>query len=158
MKASLSCQRVCLITDTWTSLQNLNYICVTTHFIDCDWILHKKILKFCLVPIHKGDTIGRVLENIMLDWGINSIVTITVDNASSNDVGIDHMKKRINDKNSSVFGGEILHLRYVAHILNIVVNVSLKELEDSICNVRNAVRYVRSSSSKMARFKRCIER
>jgi hypothetical protein len=26
--------RVCLTTDSWTSVQNLNYMCITAHFID----------------------------------------------------------------------------------------------------------------------------
>ena len=30
-----ACQRVCVTTDTWTSLQRINYMCVTAHFIDC---------------------------------------------------------------------------------------------------------------------------
>ncbi|KAL2902339.1 Zinc finger BED domain-containing protein RICESLEEPER 3 [Bienertia sinuspersici] len=34
--------RVCLTTDTWTSGQNLSYMCLTAHFIDDDWKLHKK--------------------------------------------------------------------------------------------------------------------
>jgi hypothetical protein len=34
---------VCLTTDCWTSVQNLNYMCVTTQFIDSDWNLHKRI-------------------------------------------------------------------------------------------------------------------
>jgi hypothetical protein len=34
LKALLSGQRVCLTTDTWTSLQNLNYMCVTAYFIN----------------------------------------------------------------------------------------------------------------------------
>ena len=29
-------QRVSLTTDTWTSIQNLNYICLTCHYIDGD--------------------------------------------------------------------------------------------------------------------------
>jgi hypothetical protein len=29
-------QKVCLTTDTWTSVQNLNYLCLTCHFIDSD--------------------------------------------------------------------------------------------------------------------------
>jgi hypothetical protein len=158
LKALMSGQRICLTTDTWTSIQNLNYMCVTAHFIDCDWVLHKKILKFCLIPNHKGDTIGKVLENTMLDWRIHSIFTITIDNASSNDVGIDYVRRRIKEKNSTVLGGEFLHMRCATHILNLIVNDGLKELEDSICNVRNAVKFVRSSPSKMAKFKRCIER
>jgi hypothetical protein len=45
--------RVCLTTDTWTSVQNLNYMCVTCHFIDSDWNLHKRIINFSLIPKHK---------------------------------------------------------------------------------------------------------
>jgi hypothetical protein len=28
--------RVCLTTDCWTSIQNLNYICITAHFINSE--------------------------------------------------------------------------------------------------------------------------
>jgi hypothetical protein len=157
LKALMSGQRICLTTDTWTSIQNLNYMCVTTHFIDFNWILHKKIVKFCLVPNHKGETIGRVLDNTMQECGFHSIFTITIDNASSNDIGVDYVRRRIKENNSTVLGGEFIHMRCVVHILNLVVNDGLKELDDSICNVRNAVRFVRASSARMTRFKRCIE-
>ena len=30
-------QRVCVTMDTWTSIQNLNYMVVTAYFIDKDW-------------------------------------------------------------------------------------------------------------------------
>jgi hypothetical protein len=158
LKALLNGQRVCLTTNTWTSLHNLNYMCVTAHFIDSDWIMHKKILKFCPIPDYKGETIGRVLETLLLEWGIDSIFTITVDNASSNDVCIEYMKGMMKDKNFTVLGGEFLHMRCVAHILNLVVNDSLKDVNDAICNVRNAVIYVRSSPARMKKFKECIER
>ena len=59
-KVLMACQRVCLTTDTWTSIQNLNYLCLTAHYIDVDWVYHKKILNFCLVHDHKGETISRV--------------------------------------------------------------------------------------------------
>ena len=47
-------QQVCVTTDTWTSIQNLNYMVVTTHFIDGDWTYQKKILNFCPKLITKG--------------------------------------------------------------------------------------------------------
>ena len=46
LKSMLKGQRFCLTTDTWTSVQNLNYMCLTGHFIDADWKLQKKILSF----------------------------------------------------------------------------------------------------------------
>lgn len=66
-------------------MQNLNYLCLTAHFIDNEWKLHKRILNFCLIKNHKGETIDRRIE---LSWGISKIFTLTVDNASSNDTAI----------------------------------------------------------------------
>ena len=57
-------QRVCLTIDTWTLIQNLNYLCLT--YTDIDWVYHKNILNFCLVPNHKGETIGKVVESCLL--------------------------------------------------------------------------------------------
>ena len=53
-REALKGHRVCLTTDTWTSIQNLNYMSLTGHFIDDDWNLHKRILNFCQVENHKG--------------------------------------------------------------------------------------------------------
>jgi hypothetical protein len=36
LKAFLSGKRACITADTWTSLQNINYVCVTASFIDFD--------------------------------------------------------------------------------------------------------------------------
>ena len=43
---SLKGRRVCLTTDTWTSIQNLNYMSLMCHFVDDAWKLHKRILNF----------------------------------------------------------------------------------------------------------------
>ncbi|KAA0065395.1 zinc finger BED domain-containing protein RICESLEEPER 2-like isoform X3 [Cucumis melo var. makuwa] len=67
---------------------------ITTHFIDDDWNLHKRILNFCQVANHKGDTIGRAIEKCLEGWGIDRLFTVTVDNASSNDVVIAYLVKK----------------------------------------------------------------
>jgi hypothetical protein len=36
----MTSQRVCLTIDTWTSIQNMNYMYVTGHFIDPNWTDH----------------------------------------------------------------------------------------------------------------------
>ena len=93
LKSALSGQRICITTDTWTSIQNINYMCLTAHFIDKDWNLHKRILNFCQVESHKGDAIGKVVEDCLRDWGIESICTVTVDNASYKNGTIQYLKK-----------------------------------------------------------------
>ena len=56
---------VSLTIDTWTLIQNVNYMCVTTYYIDEVFRLHKKILKFCLIGDHKGETTWIALENCL---------------------------------------------------------------------------------------------
>ncbi|CAL5188539.1 unnamed protein product [Lathyrus oleraceus] len=62
---STDSQMVSLTTDTWTLIQNMNYMCVTAHYIDDEWNLKKMILSFDLTADHKGDTIGITLGNRM---------------------------------------------------------------------------------------------
>ena len=70
-------QWVCVTTDTWTSIQNLNYMAVTAHFIDGDLTYQKKILNFCPITNHKGDTIDKAVESCLLKWGIDRLFTNT---------------------------------------------------------------------------------
>jgi hypothetical protein len=73
-------------------------------------------------------------------------------------LGIDYIKKRLKDKNYVVLGAKFLHMRCAAHILNLVVHEGLDELGDCIDNIRNTVKYMEASPSRMAKFKSCIER
>ncbi|KAL3536596.1 hypothetical protein ACH5RR_005057 [Cinchona calisaya] len=59
--------RVCLTTNTWTSIQNLNYMCLTAHFIYDNWTLHKKIINFCPITSHAGEVIGTAVKNCLLE-------------------------------------------------------------------------------------------
>nr|KYP73700.1 Putative AC9 transposase [Cajanus cajan] len=148
---------VSLTTDCCTSVQNLSYLCLTTHFIDDNWKVHKKILNFFPITNHKGKTIGRRIEKWLEGWLIGRVFNITTDNASANDLAISYLKSRMKDWNTHPLKGIHLHVRCCAHILNLVVNDGLKDYHESISRIRNVVRYVRASPSRMDRFKICIK-
>ncbi|KAF2304059.1 hypothetical protein GH714_026722 [Hevea brasiliensis] len=150
-------QRVCITTDTWTSLQRINYMCITVHYVDDNWTLHKKILNFCPITSHKGDDIGMAVESCLLNWGIKRVFTVTVDNASSNDVAIAYLKKKIVGWGFSILNCKYLHMRCIAHIINLVVVDGLKETNVSVKRVREAVRYIRQSPARLQKFKSCCE-
>jgi hypothetical protein len=150
-------QSICLTTDCWTSVQNMSYLCLTAHFIDHDWKMHKRILNFCPIVDHKGLTIGKKIEKCLEEWLIGKVFTVTVDNASSNDVAITYLKNTISDWNSHPLKGEYMHVRCCAHILNLVVQDGLKDYHSSIRKIRNAVNYVRKSPGRLERFKTCIK-
>ncbi|CAN0876613.1 Putative AC transposase [Linum grandiflorum] len=144
--------RVCLTTDIWASSHHVDYMCLTAHFIDRDWQLQKRILNFAPISDHTGITIAKAIETHLIDWGIGRILTVTVDNASANDWGMAYLRKRLNNWKGSVLKGEHIHMRCCAHILSLIVKEGLKVVDDSIYRVRSAVKYVRSSNSRIRRF------
>ena len=160
LKNLISGQRVSLTTDIWTSIHNNSYMVVTAHFIDSHWHLHRRILSFTPILNHKGDTIEKQLEDCLLDWNIDKVFCVTVDNASANDVALSHLKKRLKSRreDSLVLNGEYMHVRCCAHILNLIVTDGLKDLNDSVISIRNAIKYVRSSGSRLQAFKYYVER
>lgn len=150
--------RVSLTTDTWTSVQNINYLVLTAHFIDDTWTLHKRILNFAVIPDHKGKTIGTLVESCLLDWGIERVFSIVVDNASSNQVALDYIKEKIGNWNCLLLGGSFMHVRCCCHVLNLIVRDGMEELDNSIDAIRNAVKYIRSSPARLDRFRKCAIR
>ena len=128
-------------------------MCLTCHFIDNDWKLHKRILNFCIVDDHKGETIGRKIELSLRAWGIDSISTLIVDNASSNSGTIKFLETVTKDWKRTILDHKFLHIRCCAHILNLIVGDGLKERESSIAKVHEVVRYVKSSPNRFQIFK-----
>ena len=118
--------------------------------------MQKRILNFVQIANHKGETIGKAIEACLEDWGIDKVFTVTVDNAASNALAISHIKKRLQSWKTAVCDGGYLHMRCSTHILNLVVNDGLKEVDDSIVAVRNAIKYVRASPARLARFQGCV--
>ena len=112
-----------------------------------------------MINNHKGETIRKVIESCLHEWGIERIFTITVDNASANDVAINYVKRKLKTWSNYglVLDGEFLHMRCCAHIVNLIVTEALKEMHDSILSIHHVVKYIRSSPSRLQKFKRCVE-
>lgn len=100
------CKRVELTTDCWSSVQNPNYLTLTAHSIDNEWRYQKRIISFSSIPNHKGETIGRKIEEVMREWGLRNVSTVTVDNTSSNDMAVAYLKKRFKIMNGLMIDGD----------------------------------------------------
>ncbi|XP_019184812.1 PREDICTED: zinc finger BED domain-containing protein RICESLEEPER 2-like [Ipomoea nil] len=98
-----------------------------------------------------------MIEKCLRDWAIDKVFTITVDNASSNDVATQYLKRKLNNVSGTLLEGKYIHMRCVAHIINLVVTDGLKEVNESITRVRSSVKYVRQSPARLHRFKECID-
>ena len=105
---------------------------VTAHFIDEDWKYHKKIINFIMVKGHKGKDLGKNLQRCLMEWGLERVMIVTMDNASNNDGCIVHLRKCLVDAKTSIADGKFLHMRGASDIVNLIVQDGLEEVELSI--------------------------
>ncbi|PWA71318.1 zinc finger BED domain-containing protein RICESLEEPER 2 [Artemisia annua] len=144
-----------LTTDTWTSTcQKINYMVITAHFVDDDWVMHKRVINFKRVNNHRGEDIGRVLLKCINEWGIKNVMTITVDNISSNDKALKYLIEHLPGMYDN---GKHFHIRCMAHILNLVVKDGLKVHEKAVETIGSAVKYIKNSSQRIEKFKVSIK-
>uniref|UniRef100_A0A803LGY1 BED-type domain-containing protein n=1 Tax=Chenopodium quinoa TaxID=63459 RepID=A0A803LGY1_CHEQI len=146
--------RISLTSDCWTSITTDGYMSLTAHFVDNQWNLQKKILNFrFLPPPHTGVHMSDHVYDFLKEWGIQKkIMCITLDNASSNDVFADVIKNELD----LVCGGDYFHVRCCAHILNLIVQDGLKEINEAVVKVRETVKYCKGSQARKQRFLTCV--
>ncbi|CAN1347900.1 Putative AC transposase [Linum perenne] len=144
---------ISITTDCWTSLRNHNFICVTAHFIGRNWQLHKKIINFKKITSHKGEDIADSIITCLDEWGIKRVLCCTLDNASANDVAMRHLRERLQLRMGNTLDGRFLHMRCVAHIINLVVQTGIEVIGMSVRRVREACKWITASVSRIDRFK-----
>ena len=90
----------------------------------------------------------------MLDWGIERVFTIVVDNASANKVAIRYLTNKLKTwkDDALVLNGHFMHVRCCAHIMNLIINEGLKKLDNNIISIRNVIKYVRSYIARLKAF------
>uniref|UniRef100_A0A803P7E6 BED-type domain-containing protein n=1 Tax=Cannabis sativa TaxID=3483 RepID=A0A803P7E6_CANSA len=154
LKDILKHESVSIAVDTWTSIQNLSYMVITAHWIDCDYKFRKRIINFCQLVDHTEKKMKLGIWDCLNDWGITKLVGVTLNDSSFNDAIIKYLIRWFKDKDKSlVLDGKFLHVRCSAYIMNLIVSEGLAENYDSIAAIRNAVRFVRSSQSRLDDFK-----
>ncbi|CAJ2662136.1 unnamed protein product [Trifolium pratense] len=104
------------------------------------WNLQSCILRFIYVPApHSSDILCASLVKCLMEWNIDTkLSTITLDNCSTNDAMIDKIKEKLS-LNTLLRDGSLLHMRCVAHILNLIVKDGLEVLKDGIERIRDSV-------------------
>ncbi|XP_030959154.1 zinc finger BED domain-containing protein RICESLEEPER 2-like [Quercus lobata] len=129
-------------------------MCLTCHFVDSSWKLQKRIINFCHVPPpHSGIVISNTIFKSLLDWGLkNKVYTITWDNANNNNVAVRILNDAI--KRKLILGGKIFHVCCCAHIINLLVQEGLSEIEMVIENICESVKYLIASKARLIKFGR----
>ncbi|KAL0373038.1 UNVERIFIED_CONTAM: putative AC transposase [Sesamum calycinum] len=97
-------------------------------------------------------------KKLHLDRCIGITLTITVDNASSNDGAILYLQKKFDNWGTNILGGKYVHMRCIAHIVNLIVQDGLRNKEEhlAISRIRGAIRW--NSTYLMLEAATCLKR
>ncbi|KAJ1272953.1 hypothetical protein BS78_06G242500 [Paspalum vaginatum] len=101
--------------------------------------------------------IEEAITKCLADYGVKEkMFTITLDNASNNMTLSDLLQE--SGKSDLLFGGEHLLVRCCCHILNILVQDGISVANSAIELIRNLVRHIDSSPSRIQAFNEIAER
>ncbi|GJW99918.1 zinc finger BED domain-containing protein RICESLEEPER 2-like protein [Tanacetum coccineum] len=107
--------------------------------------------------IGRGVDIGKEIESCLNEWEFDNILSISVDNASSNDGAIEFMKMILEKKSNCLLRGKWLHIRCAAHVINLIVQDGMKKVDKSIEGIRCAVKWIKKSGSRIEKFTKCAQ-
>lgn len=105
--------------DIWTSKNVLSFLVIRAHWISKDLQYNTQMLDFAPIDTHDGENQCRIFIECLTRFEIplNKIVAYIMDNASSNDTFIYHLRKH----GIAIRSDADLEIRCLAHILNLSV-------------------------------------
>ncbi|KAI3937036.1 hypothetical protein MKX01_015251 [Papaver californicum] len=129
---------------------------ITAHFLDKNWVLHKRIISYTLLDkSHSGEHIAELLiQKLVNEWGISKkIFALSMDNANANTVLIDRLKLLLPDLPSK---GDLFHVICCCHILHLIVDDGkrkVKEFQAMISHVKSNLEFTFASSVRYDQFR-----
>ncbi|KAG8091271.1 hypothetical protein GUJ93_ZPchr0011g27438 [Zizania palustris] len=81
--------------------------------------------------------------------GSDRIVSITLDNASANTTAMQILEPQL----QSYIGGYVIHQRCICHIINLITQAGMREIDALLSKIRRAVRFIAGHTVVRARFR-----
>jgi hypothetical protein len=140
-----------LTSDIWTSShQKTSYISVVAHYLNNSYCLNKRVIGFRVMnDSHTGTAIANHILEVVNDFEIkNNILSIPLDNASSNTNEIEVLTPQLQTYNA----GYVIHQRCVCHIISMVVRDGITVVRKFLDNICAAIRFVTSTPQMVTKF------
>ncbi|KAG6591773.1 Zinc finger BED domain-containing protein RICESLEEPER 1, partial [Cucurbita argyrosperma subsp. sororia] len=146
--------RINVSVEMWSSPENMDYLCLTAHYIDEDWKLQKKLLNFItLDSSHTDDMLSDVIIKCLMDWDIDcKLFSLTFDDFSTNDEIIRRINEHISKKRPLLSNGRLFDVCSAAHTMNAIAEDVIEALREITQKIRASFKYIRSSQVIQGRF------
>jgi hypothetical protein len=136
--------------DIWEGRTKVGYIAITAHYIDKNWKLQKRLIGFREIQHpHMAENIFCVIMDVFELYGIlGKVGSITFDNASNNTATIPMFRNRLNPPH----GLDLFHQRCICHVINLIVQVGVKEIVEYVDNIRSALAFIMTGGKRRQDF------
>ena len=111
--------------------------------------MFKRVVSFIAIEeSHTGINVANLIVEELGQLKIDQrIFTISLDNASNNNVAVDFLKRNL----SLPCHGELFHVRCICHILNLIVQSAFSEIKPMIEKVRTVANMHNASEMRIKR-------
>jgi hypothetical protein len=89
-----------------------------------------------------------------MEFRRQDLFSITLDNATVNDAFVKALQENLVSKGLLLHKGKLFHSRCAAHVLNLIVQEGLSTLSSVVKNIRESVKYIKSSQARKERFEK----
>ena len=155
-----STSSIALTFDIWTARKaGPSFVAVSAHYLDESFQSKELLLEFDRLEYpHSGKNIADFLKNVLYRFNLEKkLVGITSDSASNNLNAIKLLRRSLYedqnvDSQRSNNEDTFIHVRCLAHLINIGVKELLKPYAEKLSNVRSLVTAIKSSSKRTEQF------
>ncbi|KAG2717548.1 hypothetical protein I3843_03G182800 [Carya illinoinensis] len=151
--------KISLTAELWAAYGDVEYLCLTAHYIDESWLLKKMVLNFSLVdPSHTEDMRSDVIMTCLMDWDIDrKLFSMTFDSCSTNDNIVFKIRDRLSQNRFLYCNGQFFDVRCVANVINLMVQDALEALSDVTNKIRESIQHFKSTQAMQAKFNEVAE-
>jgi hypothetical protein len=134
-------------------------MCITCHFLDDDWKLHKRIVKFPFMKTpHTVVAMFNEVLKFIQEWNIeDKLFAITLDNARNNNAMVKLLRNNLLEKQKLYGKGKLFHPRCAAQVVNLICKVGFEIIDPIVHKVRESMKFVEGSTSRKQKFEEIIQ-
>ncbi|KAL4632270.1 hypothetical protein ACB092_04G037900 [Castanea dentata] len=151
-----------LILNFWTGHGKKNKYCsFTLQFIEDGLKLKKKTIALKEVEYnYTGEALSEIVKCLLLDLNIDKkLGSITVESSSANDQMVEIIKLWLGDQgNYHPFRGKIFHIPCIVHIINLLVQDGLDEIDYILPKIRKAIKYISETTIGKQKFEEAVKK
>ncbi|CAN4116282.1 unnamed protein product [Withania somnifera] len=139
--------RVSLTSDIGRLVNRNDYLTITCHWIDNNFLIQKRILAFLYDENrrHDAEFINETITKVVNYYNLNGkVLSIAFDNASNNTAAIEMLKINLSPPLIDVF-----HVRCACHVYNLIVKDGLAFFEPVLEKLRLVVGFIQGNNRKI---------